>query len=126
MEIGERIKELRKAKGLTQQKFAEQIGLKRNTIGNYEINLIAPSDRTIADICREFNVNEKWLRTGDGKMFRQLTRDQEIAAFVGGVLAGENDNFKRRFIAMLSRLNDCEWELLEKMMIGLTEIKKED
>lgn len=47
-------------------------------------------------------------------MFVQLSRDEEIAAFVGSVLAGEEDNFKRRFIAMLSKLNESDWELLEK------------
>lgn len=115
MAIGERIKELRKAKGLTQQVFADRLGLKRNTVGGYEIGTVAPSDRTISDICREFNVNETWLRTGEGEMFVKLNRSQEVAEFVGRVLYGEEDNFKRRFIAMLSRLDESDWEVLEKM-----------
>lgn len=49
-------------------------------------------------------------------MFVQLSRDEEIASFVGSVLAGEEDNFKRRFIAMLSKLDENDWELLEKMI----------
>lgn len=85
-----------------------------------------PSDRTIADICREFNVSERWLRTGEGEMFVQMTRDEEIAAFMGDVLAGESDNFRRRFIAMLSKLNADQWELLEQMIDGMVnEIKKD-
>lgn len=71
MEIGERIKIIRKNEKLTQQKFAERIRLKRNTIGNYEISLIEPSDRAISDICREFNVNENWLRRGEGQMYKE-------------------------------------------------------
>ena len=67
--MNERIKELRKSLGLTQLEFGEQVGVKANTIGNYEIGLRTPSDAVIRAICREFNVNENWLRTGEGEMF---------------------------------------------------------
>lgn len=126
MDIGTRIKEIRKSVGLTQQKFAEQIGLKRNTIGNYEINLITPSDRTITDICREFDVNEIWLRTGEGEMFMPKSRTDEISAFVGDILKGEPD-FRQKFIAVLARMTADEWQILEKKVLELAEeIKKAD
>lgn len=66
--IGERIKELRKALNLTQEKFAERIGLKRNSVAQIELGR-ETSDQTVFAICREFRVNETWLRTGDGDMF---------------------------------------------------------
>ena len=66
--IGERIKELRKALGMTQEKFAERIGLKRNSVALIELGRDT-SDQTIFAICREFRVNEDWLRTGAGEMF---------------------------------------------------------
>ena len=66
--IGERIKELRKALGMTQEKFAERIGLKRNSVALIELGRDT-SDQTIFAICREFRVNEEWLRTGAGDMF---------------------------------------------------------
>jgi len=112
--IGDRIKEVRKISGLTQQRFAERLNLKRNTIGNYEINLLEPSDRTIADICRVFNVNETWLRTGEGEMFATRTRAQEITDFMGELILSGND-FKSRFIAALARLDEKDWALIEKM-----------
>lgn len=112
MGIGERIKEVRRAFKKTQQAFADAIGLKRNTIANYEIGNVLPSDRTISDICREFNVNEDWLRTGDGEMFLQRSKDEELAAFFGDVLSGQPD-FKRRLLAALSRLDEREWDMLE-------------
>lgn len=65
----ERIKKLRKALDLTQQEFADRIGIKRNTIANYESGRNEPIDSVISLICREFNVNEEWLRTGEGEMF---------------------------------------------------------
>lgn len=124
--MNHRIKELRKALSLTQQEFADRIGMKRNTIANYEIDRNEPSNSVITLICREFNVSEHWLRTGEGEMFIQMTRDEEIAAFMGDVLAGESDNFRRRFIAMLSKLNEDQWELLEQMVDEMAkEIKKD-
>lgn len=126
MSIGERIKEVRKKSGLTQQKFAERIGLKRNTIGNYEINLIEPSDRTITDVCREFDVRESWLRTGEGEPFVEKSREENISAFVGSILSGEPD-FRQRFISVLARMTPEEWAILEKKVLELAEeIKKAD
>ena len=66
--IGERIKELRKALSLTQTAFGERIGLKQNSVALIEAGR-ATSDQTIFAICREFRVNEEWLRTGAGEMF---------------------------------------------------------
>lgn len=125
MTIGERIKEIRKAKNLTQQAFADQIGLKRNTIGNYEVNIIAPSDRTISDICREFGVREAWLRTGEGEMFVQDTQSEQVAAFLADLTKDDSDTFKKRFVEMLAGLNPADWELLEHMAEKLTQKKEE-
>ena len=114
-----RIKELRKALHFTQQEFADRIGIKRNTIANYETGRNEPIDAVISLICKEFNVNERWLRTGEGEMFLQMTRDEEIAAFIGGALAKETDSFKKRFISMLARLKESDWEVLERMVAGI-------
>lgn len=123
--MNERIKELRKALNLTQQDFAEKIGVKRNTIAQYEIGRNLPIDAVITSICREFNVNEEWLRTGEGEMFIHRTRDDELSAFFGDLLSGQSD-FKRRLIAVLSRLDESEWEMLEKMADKLMdEMQKE-
>lgn len=69
MTLGERIRKLRRVLDLTQQEFADQIGSKRNTIATYEMGRTAPSAAIITLICREFGVNEVWLRTGEGEMF---------------------------------------------------------
>ena len=73
--MNERIKKLRKALGLTQQEFADRIGTKRTNIAKYETGTNIPSSAVIPLICREFNVNETWLRTGEGEMFRQTEED---------------------------------------------------
>ncbi len=65
----ERIKKIRKELDMTQQEFAEKIGVKRNSFANYETGRNTPIEAVIKSICREFNVNEEWLRTGNGEMF---------------------------------------------------------
>jgi len=67
--LKERIKKIRKELDLTQQKFADRLGVKRNTIAMYEMGKTFPSEQTTKSICREFNINEEWLRTGNGEMF---------------------------------------------------------
>ena len=95
----DRIKKIRKELDLTQQEFADRIGIKRNSLANYETGRNTPMDAIITSICREFNVNEEWLRTGKGEMFIEQTKDEQIATFVGSILKDEDDSFKRRLIS---------------------------
>lgn len=124
----ERLKKLRKSLDLTQQELADRIGMKRNTIANYESKRNEPSTAVISLICREFNVNEDWLRNGtggEGNMFQPKSREDEIARTVKNLLNGENDTFKHRFINMLSRLSSSDWERLESEARRLLEPEKE-
>ncbi len=83
--IHERLKTLRKELGLTQQEFAERINLRRNSIAQIELGYRNPSGAVLALICREFNVNETWLRTGEGEMFAKAPTDivSEVAEKLG-------------------------------------------
>lgn len=124
--MGERIKKLRRALGLTQKEFGERIGVKSNTIGTYEIGRNDPIDAVVSLICREFSVSEHWLRTGEGEMFIQKSRSDEIAAFVGDILRDDSD-FRQKFISVLARMTTDEWRLLERKVLELAdEIKKAD
>lgn len=67
--MNERIKKVRRMLDLTQQEFAERIGVKRNTVATYEMGRSEPSNAAVSLICKTFNVNEDWLRTGKGEMF---------------------------------------------------------
>lgn len=75
IQLKERIKKIRKELDLTQQKFADKLGVKRNTIAMYEMGKTLPSKQTITSICREFNVNEEWLINGVGEMFKAAPSD---------------------------------------------------
>lgn len=110
--MNERIKELRKALNLTQSDFGEKIGVKGNTITNYESGLRIPSDAVVLSICRDFNVNLNWLRTGEGEMFMELDADDEIAAYVARTLKDEKAVYQRKMLLFFSRLSP---ELLNEL-----------
>lgn len=119
----ERIKELRKSLGITQQDFADKLGLKRNTIATYEIGKAVPSNRVVSDLCNKYNVNEEWLRTGEGEMFVALNRTQQIAQLTADLFKGEKDSFKERLLLALAKLDENEWKVLEKIAEDLTKEK---
>ena len=121
-----RIKNLRKQLGLTQSEFGEKIGLKGNTITNYENNIRTPSDAVIYSICREFNVNEHWLRSGEGDMFLRLSRNDEIAAYVARVMKDESAYYQQKMLLFFSRLSPEMLRKLEEVAKDiLSEPKKE-
>ena len=110
-----RLKILREELGLSQEAFGANVGMTRSEIKNLEYQLTTLKEHKFPLICATYNVNENWLRTGEGEMFAALDRDEEIAAFVAQALKGEDDNFKKRFLSMMSKLTDAEWEMLEQM-----------
>ena len=122
--MDKRIRELRKHLGLTQKEFADRLGIKPTAIANYEGGRNTPIDAVISLICREFGVNETWLRTGEGEMVTVSTRDAELAAFMGRVLADWPGSIRRRMIYALSRLDESGWEVIDRMVTLMAEEKK--
>ena len=122
--MNERIKSLRKHLGYTQQEFADRIGLKRNTIAQYEIGRNEPIDAVILSICREFNVNENWLRTGEGEMFEQMTEQQKILKYTALLLNDKDSvvaNAIQTLIVTYEQLDDTSKATLEKIALQYIE-----
>lgn len=118
--MDERLKKLRKVLDLTQHEFAARIGVKQNTIATYEMGKgRVPSSQTLKSICREFNVNEEWLRDGTGKMFTESDCIEQLLNQIRGMLVNESSDFKYRFVNMLPNLSASDWKLLQKIVIGL-------
>lgn len=107
-----RLKDLRKQLGLTQQEFADRLGVKRGAVANYEIGRNIPIDAVISLIVKEFDVNETWLRTGEGDMFLERDEDDALMEWAGTILKDESDSFRRRFIKMLMGLSEDDWDFL--------------
>lgn len=104
----ERLKALRKELRLTQQEFADRVGISRGNIGAYEVGKNAPSDAVISLICREFHVNEEWFRTGNGEMFVEETPDEEFMRMAKAVASGdtEADRMIRRTLMYFYEMDD--------------------
>lgn len=119
----ERIRLLRKELNLNQTDFGDRIGVTQSAIAGYEAGNRIPLDTVITSICREFNVSEKWLRNGEGEMFLPLKRDDEIARLTSDLFREEKDSFKTRLILALSKLDEKEWEVLEKIAKEITKEK---
>lgn len=111
--LKERIKKLRKALNLTQQEFADRLGISRGNIATYETREGSPGSSVINLMCREFNVSETWLRTGEGDMFVELPKNEVLAAQIENFLKGGTDSFRERLVSLLLRLPPEQWEALE-------------
>ena len=122
--VTERIKEIRRAVGCTQQEFADRLGLKRNTIATYEIGKAVPSDRTISDICREFRVSEVWLRTGEGEMFLRQTEAEQLAEITTRMELDQDDPFISMITSAVKsyyKLSETEKAAISKLVDGMIE-----
>lgn len=119
--INERILSIRKSFSLSRAAFGQSLGVSGDVIKNLDYNLTEPKPAFIELICRTYNVNRTWLETGEGNMFNDLSRDAEIAEYIGSVLADEEDSFQKRLISALSKMTVEEWEVLEKLVTRLAE-----
>ena len=119
--MNERVLAIRKYFNLTQEEFGVRIGgLSRNYVWMIEKGDRIPSDRTINDICREFNVNEEWLRNGTGEMFKPRSKNQVITDFWADIIK-EDNTFRKDLIEALAELDEDDWEVLAKLAKRLAE-----
>lgn len=128
IKLNERIKELRKELKLTQREFAERLGVSRDTIANIEGGRIDLKDIFTLSICREFNVNETWLRTGEGEMFEELTDQEKIMKYTAMLLSDKDSAIAsaiQSLIITYEQLSDSNKAVLEKIALQyLDNLKK--
>ena len=121
----DRISYVIKELGIKKVDFANSLNLSGAMISKLCSGDATPSDRTVSDICRIFNVNEIWLRTGVGEPFVQLSRDEEIAAILGSAIAGSSSS-RDRLIRALARLPDDAFPIIEAAILSAAaELQKE-
>lgn len=114
----ERIRELRKSLGLTGAEFGARIGLTNSTISRIESGQIVVTAQTIRSICREFSVNESWLRSGEGDPFVHPDRKEALEAYINERFAHRPAEFRRDLVQVLLRFDPDrpEWEILEAIV----------
>lgn len=112
----DRIKRIRMESNLTQQAFADKIGVKRNTVALYESGDCGVSDAVIKLICKAYNVNEEWLRTGNGEMYVPI--DDEVAAIVSNLLEESNPTYDLvlKIVRTYSQLNDKDRAVIDNFI----------
>ena len=116
--MNERIRLLRKELGLNQSDFGNKIGVKQGTVAGYESGARTPLDAVVSSICREFDVNEEWLRTGEGEMFEQMTEQQKLLKYTGMLLKDKDSAIVyaiQSFIVTYEQLDDTSKATLEKI-----------
>ena len=112
MTVGDRVKTIRKELMLNQTQFAEKIGISQRALSSIERETTILTERNTREICRVFNVNEQWLRTGEGEMFLEPSEDEQLAQFVGEILAGRPDDLRRAFLVAMAQLDENGWDSL--------------
>lgn len=119
--MNERFKELRKALGLTQSEFGKILGLSTSGVSEIEAGRRNVTEQHLIMLSnyKKKIINIEWLRTGDGEMFVKMDREAELMTWAGSVLGSVDDSFKKRFVKMLSELDDRDWETLEKIALKL-------
>ena len=122
----DRLKEIRKTNTnwKTQDDFADFLGISKSNLSSYEAGRRTPSDAVIQLICQKCNVNENWLRTGNGEMFIPKSKEQLFSELLGEAVKADENDFKRRLFLALSKLDDSGWESLEKLIDSIA--KKEE
>ena len=115
LEQCKRFKKLRTELNMKQGDFAKELTLSQGHVSDIENGRKTVSDQTIEILTLKFNVNENWLRTGEGEMFSQLDRQDQIANLTATLFKGEKNSFKERLILALAGLDENEWEILEKI-----------
>lgn len=130
--MNERIRDVRLALGLSQDEFAKRLGFTRGVITNIELKRAEIKPRLISLICQVYNVNEYWLETGNGSMFREVSDIEKAVDFYMSALAGGNtelDTFKQVFVkelaALLETFGADGWVALQTMIRNTYEAQKE-
>lgn len=121
--MNNRIKQFRKALGLTQDELGDKIGLNKISISLFESGTREISKRTRLAILREFNVNPKWLDTGEGNMFLPIENKDEIIKFAENVVNADDSDFRKKILKVLAKLSPSEWQTLESIV---NKIKEEE
>lgn len=111
MELKDRISTIIKQKGISKTDFAKSIKVSQGFVSQMCSGVAKPSDRTIELICREYGVDETWLRTGEGSPYRETTRIESIMKFATATAKGSED-FKKSVLYMLSMLDEQDWKNL--------------
>ena len=111
---------------MTMEKFGQRLGVQKSSISDIESGRRHPTEAMQIAICREFNVNPEWLRSGTGPMFKKPSENERITEFINRILTDEPDGVKVRFISAVSKFTDRDWETVLKVARELLDEQTEE
>lgn len=118
--MNQRIKEVRRSLGLSQEEFGRRLGITKSAVSRIESSSNGASGQTVKSICREFSIDYAWLTTGQGEMF--VENDDQITKLIDTVLAGENE-FARAIFRGFAQFSAEDWQqlhgLIKKFLGGM-------
>lgn len=122
--MNERVRELRKALNMTLEVFGAKIGIKKSSLSQIENGVNNLTEQNILLICKEFNINEEWLRTGEGEMFKQFTEQEKLMKYTALLLKDNNSAVVSAIQALIityEKLDDASKSVLEKIALQYIE-----
>lgn len=127
--MNERIRQIRIDQGLNQDAFGKRIGIGKTSVSKIETGENSPSDQTIMLICKEFNVNERYLRNGIGEMYQTLSPFEKAYNRFGYIM--ENSSPSKRatlttLLELLYSIPDDKWDLIMKQYDNVSEEKERE
>lgn len=122
----DRIRKLRKDAGLNQTEFGSRIGLTQAAVAAYEAGIRTPISAVVVSICKEFNVSEDWIRTGEGEPYVAVSENDELAEFFNSVMSDVDGSVRRRLLAALRKLPDEGWAAIDQLARDMVEGKEKD
>lgn len=117
----DRIRQVRKTLGMTQEKFGEKIGMKKSSLSTTESGINAVSNQLRAAVCREFSVNESWLRTGEGEMFLSKSNEDLLMGFAESLTKIDDSDFKKKLVTAIAKMDDETWAAFKKLAYAFLE-----
>ena len=125
MTPGERVNAVRRVKEMTMEQFGERIGIQKSAISKIEKDRVNLSDQTVRSICREFGVNEVWLRTGEGgddNMFTKISEDDRFSLNLGKLSQSDNE-FAKNMLNAIAETEPEKLKIIEDFMKACLGIK---
>ena len=118
--MNERLRELRKELGLSMEEFGKILGITKSGVSDIENGRRSVTDQhikmlTIQPLKGKY-LNETWLRTGEGEMFRKRSMEDVLTDFMKDLSFEGDESFKKRFVQAIAQMSDEGWKNFEKWL----------
>ena len=123
--MNERLKQLRKSLSLSQEAFGSKLGVTGPAVSKIESGDRSLTEQMALSIIREFNVNEEWLRTGEGEMFRPISQEDEFMRAATELHIGKEEGAMQALIEYW-KMDPDQRKLIKNFILSIAEAYKKE